>query len=169
VNILESLEHDETIRLTRNTLYPKDAYVAKSCDQVGRRTDRTIAATDGGVFERISQAINSARDLISQAHDLEVDQDYFTLVCPVLVVPDSTLWQVKYSDDGARVGPPEPISRTSYFIGKEWTVGGKLDSMTYSISHLEILTFSEIRDFVTKYLWNYVKQCNSAASRDSLD
>jgi hypothetical protein len=158
-------EGAESIRLISKTLYSKDAYVAKSADQVGRRNDGSITATDGGVFEKISQAINSSRDLISEAYLLEVSQeDRLTLVCPVLIVPDLTLWQIKYSDDGARIGSPEPANHVSYFIGKEWSVG----LMSYSISHLEILTFSEVSNFLTKYLWNYMRVCHSAMQRNAL-
>lgn len=148
----------KSIRAVKLTLYPEEEYVAKSADQIGRRGDRTIIANDGGVFEKISQAINSSRDLISAANDLEANEktEFLTFVCPVLVVPDSTLWQVKYSDDGARTGPPEPVKHVTYFIGKEWSVGSHLQRLSYSISHLEILTFSEINNFVTQYLTNYL-------------
>lgn len=148
----------KSIRAVKLTLYPEGEYVAKSADQIGRRSDRTIIANDGSVFEKISQAINSSRDLISAANDLEADEKtkFLTFVCPVLVVPDSTLWQVRYSDDGARTGPPEPIKHVSYFIGKEWSVGFHLQRLSYSISYLEILTFSEINNFVTQYLTSYL-------------
>lgn len=169
IRSLSHFEQAESIEVSRYSIYPEAAYVAKSADQVGRRNDGSITATDGGVFEKISQAINSSRDLISEAYDLDTkDNDSFTFVCPVLIVPDSTLWRVKYSDDGARDGAPEPINHVSYFIGKEWTVGSKLHSLTYSLSHLEVLTFSELRGFVTQYLWNYVKRCKSAIEIDAL-
>lgn len=148
----------KSIRAVKLTLYPEGEYVAKSADQIGRRNDRTIIANDGGVFEKISQAINSSTDLISAANDLDTDEktEFLTFVCPVLVVPDSTLWQVRYSDDGARMGPPEPVKHVTYFIGKEWSVGTNLQRLSYSISHLEVLTFSEINNFVTQYLAGYV-------------
>lgn len=155
--------NSKSLRNSGFNLYSKDEYVAKSTDQVGRRTDRTITASDGGVFEKISQAINSSRDLISEGYDLDAtEQSYLTFVCPVLVVPDSTLWQVKYSDDGARVGLPEPATHVSYFIGKEWTVGSGLYKLTYTISHLELITFSQVKEFVDKYLRDYITQVHSS-------
>lgn len=159
VSVGPALESNvKSIRAVKLTLYPEGEYVAKSADQIGRRSDRTIIANDGSVFEKISQAINSSRDLISAANDLEADEktEFLTFVCPVLVVPDSTLWQVRYSDDGARTGPPEPVKHVTYFIGKEWSVGSNLQRLSYSISHLEILTFSEINNFVTEYLTSYL-------------
>lgn len=166
---LTILESAESVRLTTNSLYLKGDYVAKSADQVGRaRHDNTIVATDGGVFEKISQAINASSALISEAHYLEIDdEDRYTFVCPVLIVPDSTLWTVKYSDDGGRIGAPELINHVSYFIGREWSTGG-VPSLSYTLSHLEILTFSEIKNFVTKYLHGYLDRCFRALQRNRL-
>ena len=76
------------------------------------------------------------------------------------------LWQVKYSDDGARIGPPEQINHVSYFIGKEWYIGPL--GFSYSISHLEILTFSEIKNFVSKYLFKYLELCFNTLKRRAL-
>lgn len=140
-------------------LYPIGQYVAKSADQVGRRPNGEILATDGGVFEKISQAINSAEGLISQAHYLETDCPVHTLICPVLVVPDGTLWQVKYDDNGSRLGPAEQVEQVPYFVGKEWTVGD-LHRITYTLSHLEIVTFSGIAGLIgrllNKHMWLFL-------------
>ncbi len=141
------MEISQSIRIQQFSLYPEKQFVAKSADQVGKRQDNgDITSTDGEVFDKISQAINSSRDLISEAHYLDTDiyPTYLTLVCPVLVIPDSSLWQVKYSDDGEQIGEPKQINHVSYYIGKEWTVGDKLHSLNYTISHLEIVTYSEI-------------------------
>jgi len=161
-------ESCKSIRVQQISLYPKEQFVAKSADQIGKRQDNgEITSTDGEVFDKISQAINSAIDLISEAHylDTSVFPFYLTLVCPVLVIPDLSLWQAKYSDDGEQIGEPEQINNISYFIGKGWTVGGKLDSQQYTLSHLEIVTYSEIKNFVETYLGDYIKLCSAVINR----
>jgi len=75
-----------------------------------------------------------------------------------LVVPDDTLWQIKYDEQGVRQGKPEKIKRISYFVGKEWSTGG-IQSLTYSISHLEIVTFSELKNFIWNYLMDHLQSC----------
>ncbi len=157
-------EFSRVIRLkTSNTLYPPREYVAKSADQVGRKQqDKSITSTDSGVFDKISQSINSAYDFVSEAQYLEIkDYSYFSLIFPVLVVPDNSLWQAKYDNQGVRQGKPELIRRVSYFMGKEWWTGG-IDAITYSISHLEIVTFSEIENFVSNYLLDHLDSCSWA-------
>ena len=142
------------------TLYGSRSYVAKSGDQVGRKQDKSITSTDSGVFDKISQSINSAYNFITEAQYLKInDYSYFTLIFPVLIVPDNKLWQANYDEQGVRQGEPERIRRASYFIGKEWSTGGA-DSITYSISHLEILTFTEIENFAKNYLFEYLDNCN---------
>lgn len=159
-------QSSENIRLPY-TLYPKDQYVAKSVDQVGRREhDKGIIATDGGVFDKINQANNSAKDLIEEAYYLEESKkDYYTFICPVLVIPDLALWQVKYSDDGSYDGLPEQVDHISYYIDKEWTVGNEPESLTYTMSHLEIVTVSWLRTFVEEYFRDLVNYCNKAYSK----
>lgn len=154
-------EFSRVVRLkTSNTLYSPRDYVAKSADQVGRKQqDKSITSTDSGVFDKISQSINSAYDFVSEAQYLEIREgSYFSLIFPVLVIPDDTLWQTKHDNQGVRQGKPELIRRSSYFIGKEWRTGG-INAITYSISHLEIVTFSEIENFVSNYLLDHVDSC----------
>lgn len=152
------IENSRSIKAQNElSLYPKDVFVAKSADQVGRNLNREITSTDGGVYDKISQAVNSCFDLISEAHYLNTEnsQNFLTLVCPVLVIPDASLWQVKYSDDGSQIGDPEHINHISYYIGKEWMVGSGFTSLSYKLSHLEIVTFSEIQVFIKKIADDY--------------
>lgn len=160
--------YSDNIRVQRYSLYSKGQFVAKSVDQIGKRLDGEFTtSTDGDMFDKISQAINSAIDLISEAHYLDTDYspDYLTLVCPVLVIPDSSLWQVKYSDNGEQIGEPEQINHTPYYIGKRWVVGDKIHSLHYTISHLEIVTYSEIQNFVEKHLGDYITICSAVTGR----
>jgi len=162
------IEFSRSIKVQQFSLYEKKQFVAKSADQVGKRNDNgEITSTDGEVFDKISQAINSSIDLITEAHYLHTDISpaYHTLVCPLLVIPDSSLWQAKYSDTGEQIEEPEQINHVSYYIGKEWTVGDKIHSLNYTLSHLEIVTFSEIQNFVEKYLGDYVKLCSAVINR----
>jgi len=90
-----SIEFSKSIKVRQMTLYPKGEFVAKSTDQIGRNQhDSKIVSNDSNVFDKISQAINSSIDLIAEAHylDTDISPAYMTLVCPVLVVPDATLW-----------------------------------------------------------------------------
>lgn len=168
------MENCRSIKVQNSTLYPKKQYVAKSVDQIGKRDNGEITSNDGEVFDKISQAINSSVDLISEAYylDTSIFPSYLTFICPVLVIPDSSLvipdsslWQAKYSDDGEQLGEPQQINRISYYVGKEWTIKGQLRPLTYTLSHLEVVTYSEIQSFVEEYLGNYMMLCSAFINR----
>jgi hypothetical protein len=80
-------EFSRSVRLpSGNTIYQKGDFVAKSGDQVGRKPDKTITSTDGDTFDKISQAINSAYDLVYEAQHIKITSNsYFSLIFPVLV------------------------------------------------------------------------------------
>ena len=89
------IDRNSNAKVTRlSTLYKMGEYVAKSTDQIGRRQhDDQFVSNDGDVFEKLSQAVNSAYDLISEAYNLKVHHrecEYSTMIFPVLVVPDNT-------------------------------------------------------------------------------
>jgi hypothetical protein len=162
------LEHSRSVRVAKFSLYKKDEFVAKSIDQVGKRQDNgEIKSTNMEVFDKISQAINSSVDLITEAHYLDTNESpfYLTLVLPVLVIPDFSLWQVKYNHDGSQMGEPEQIAHVSYYIGKIWTVGDKIDQLSHTLTHLEIVTNSEIPNFIDNYLNTHIDSCSAIIRR----
>lgn len=76
-------------------------FVAKSFDQVWKGIDDSVIAKDADVFKKITQASDSACDLISMTvNEKNNGQDSIMLISPVLIVPGDVLWQVDYSDDG---------------------------------------------------------------------
>lgn len=150
------IEHIQNERVYKYSLYHGKQYVAKAIDQIGKHNGE-ITTNDVEVFDKISQAINSAKDLISDAEYLDTDiySTYRTFICPVLVIPDNTLWQINYSDNGDVIEEPKKVKRSSYYIGKEWSIFHGSDSFSYTISHLEIVTFSELELFLKEYLGDY--------------
>ena len=143
-----------------NAFYPPANFVAKSVDQVGRREHNgEITASDGSAYEKMSQAVHSAYDLLHQAHFAEVNERLLTFVLPILVVPDDRLWSVKYDSSGARLGKPELVDRISLYVGQDWCIGQEFpekpsssDFETYTLSHLEIVTVSQLDNFLSKTL-----------------
>ncbi|MBD3669279.1 MAG: hypothetical protein HUJ29_00770 [Gammaproteobacteria bacterium] len=141
--------------------YKANEFVSKSCDQVGKKKSGTyheVIGTDSDVFEKISQAINSAYDLIATAHycaeRIHNEYDCISIVLPILVVPENRLWTIDYNQSGDILKDPIQNSRASYYIGKAWTIGDfeKGSSSTYGLSHLEVVTPSELDNLISDYL-----------------
>ena len=124
-------------------VYRKGELVGKHPDQVGRHVDgKTLITGDGEVYDKLSQAIHSSYDLINAAlFERDDGFDKASIILPVLVVPDSTIWLVPYEEDGTRKVDPLLVDRISLYVGKTWQVG---QVTNYTISHLEIVTYSAL-------------------------
>lgn len=124
------------------TIYQKDEPVGKSTDQLGKQANKDeLFTSDSDVFEKISQALNSSNDLIQEASCYqERASNNVSVIKPILVVPDGTLWQVVYDVDGNLNAGPEQVTYIPYFYGKSWTYSNRNGKKNYTISHLDIVT-----------------------------
>ncbi|MDO8031924.1 hypothetical protein O3297_00720 [Janthinobacterium sp. SUN128] len=116
------------------SLYPPNDYVGKASTQVGIN-GKAFISNDSEIFEKWGQAISSASDLIANAIWLEHRK---SIIIPVLVVPDDTLWAANYAEDGSPDGGPTQVNEVKFFIGDV----KKFDNpvFSYPISHLHIVT-----------------------------
>ena len=131
--------------------HPKSEYafqgpVGKSCVQVGKAPDGSIISTDADVFDKWSQALASAHDLADDAAEEGelTETEVFSLILPIVMVPDGTLWRVDYSADGSRCSDPKQIDRCSFYVGHTYEAGGRVRGTMLVLSHLEFVTLSGI-------------------------
>lgn len=128
--------------------------MAKSLAQVGRAKD-SLVASDADVFDKWSQSLASADDLMHRCyweggHETNGTRIASTVV-PAIVVPDGRLWSVEYSSSGERLSDPVPVAHRSFYVGKTYSME-KLTGASLTISHLEIFTFSGLASFITDTL-----------------
>ena len=145
----------ETLSVRGNhSLYKPGEPVGKSTVQVGRRDHNgKIFANDSELYEKWGQCLSSADDLIGHTYyDGEDDgKPYLSAIIPFVVVPNDRLWTATYDDDGNLTSGPEPTDRCSHFIGKDYEMD-KLAGAQITLSHVEIVTFEGMRNFVEDYL-----------------
>ena len=121
------------------SIYRVGEYVGKSTIQIGRNEQGDFTFGDSEVYDKWTQAINSAKDIIfaSFPNVTGTEVPIHTAIIPILVVPDKTLWVIDYADNGAvRVGPTQ-VDEAVYYIDKEYEspIG-----QPYKISHLHFYT-----------------------------
>jgi hypothetical protein len=154
-------------RSQHESIYAQGNYVAKSIGQVGRTPNGDLNASDDSIYEKVSQSLHSAYELIEDAHYLkhmekevpkQKKEDLAAFILPILVIPDERLWQVNYEPNGARQGIPILSQQVSYFVSKPWRVGYISDSeprfnnfVWYNLSHLEIVAFSFLEQLLENY------------------
>lgn len=128
--------------------------VGKSSVQVGKARDNSFETSDAEVFDKWSQALASAHDLAYGAavEGKERTRKVLSLVLPMVVVPDGTLWQAEYSDDGTRTRDPVAVDRCSFFVGRDYEAGDRLGGSMLTVSHLEFVTLSGLTDLAASLL-----------------
>lgn len=117
--------------------------VGKSTAQVRRSPAGDLVGGDEQVYDKWSQAFASATDLVSAAryaNDRNNDEDAFTVVIPVIVLSDDSLWVVDYATDGTP-GEPTKATTATLYVGRDY---GDAMGSTYTASHLEICTRSHV-------------------------
>jgi hypothetical protein len=134
-------------------VFQRNEFVGKSTAQIGRAKSGEIIAGDVEVYEKWSQALGSAFDLLSaSARDCEfVNADAAaTVVFPVLVIPDGTLWTVDYSSDGEQLGDPRQLDHCEVFLGKKFDA----TDFEYTASHLLIFTKTKFDGYLNRLAVN---------------
>jgi len=157
-NALSDSDKFSVRRIQKSDIYRVGEEVGKSCNQVGKKRGQgnkwKITANDHNVFDRISQAVNSAFDLID-ASSRDYNGEHVDFIVPILVVPDDSLWAVKYSETGVQSTPPRLLEECPIFLEQEWII--KKDSpfqsdIYYTLSHLDIVTISALSLYVERLL-----------------
>ncbi len=127
-----------------NSLYPPGELVGKSTAQVGKNSEGEFLSSDGEVYDKWSQALASANDLVIKAVNRYKESPggvCCTLILPVLVVSDETLWVADYSDDGELLADPQKVDEAQLYVGHEYC---QPRLVTYVASHLHVCTKSGI-------------------------
>jgi len=139
------------------SLYPINQPVGKSSEQIGKNAhDKSIISSDHGIYERWAQALSSADDLLQDAihsgekSDRGID---ISLILPILVVPDGTLWVTSFDHQGNVISEPSQANRCSYFVDRNYDPG-ILTRNEFKISHLEIVTLSGLEKLIDEIIGN---------------
>ena len=110
----------------------RTAFLRKLIDLVHKHALAGIAA---------AMAIEDYRALREEAtrYGEEHNGSFLSLVIPIVVIPDGTLWIGDYQENGARLGLPRQVDRCSYFVGQYYSAG-LLSGESLTPSHIEFVT-----------------------------
>jgi hypothetical protein len=143
----------EALRRERGLeLYLENGLVGKKVAQIRRDPSAAsgFKSADDEPYDKWSQALESAVDLVREAvlaHRGHGTTECYTLVLPVLVVSDETLWVVDYTESGRRAQSALPVQEAEIYLDREYEV---LPGRSYHISHLHLFTRSGFTSFVSR-------------------
>ena len=135
----------EVRKIGNQSLYKPDDMVGKAVIQVGViKSSGELTGDDSETFERVSQAINSAEELVVEAL-LNASPPLIRVVVPVIVVPNGTLFQADYDSAGNLTKQPHPVKEATLFLDHAWSTDkGMEGKLFYVMSHLHIVTFDSL-------------------------
>lgn len=149
---------DKSARILRpegpSGIYRPGDSTGKRTAQVCRLVSGAFKDDDRDSYEKWSQALASAADLINESVAAATDgQQALSLILPVLVVADGTLWVADYSEDGTRNGVVHPADAVELFVNREyvWELVAIPEPQLYRISHLHIYTRTGFAAFVQEF------------------
>ena len=147
---LPGAESSDTVRLVGpRSIYWQGGYVGKSTAQVGRNEKGEIKSADREVYDKWSQALSSASDLISRAawaHQERGVHSFLTVILPFLVVSDDTLWVADYSEEGVLQADPYQVEETTIFVDHR---DGPHMGPAFCMTHLHVCTRSHVKPMLT--------------------
>lgn len=68
-----------------------------------------------------------------------------TIILPILVVSDETLWVVDHAENGNVLSPPRQVETTEFYVNARYQIGQ--GDTYYAISHMHIFTKKGITEF----------------------
>ncbi len=137
----------------QESYYERGHTVGKHTVQIARSLQNEIITGDAESFDKWSQAIASAGDLVSEAesaHEGSPNNLRLSVILPVLVVPDGTLWVADFDPDGVPTGTPRQDTTAEVFVDKcHWST-----PLSYTISHLHVVTVSGLETLLAGFAEN---------------
>ena len=154
-------------KLTENSIYghSSNRIVCKSLNQVWKKQENNkdvtgkVVANDGEIYDKWAQAVSSAHDILNQeCYQLsksDSDLDCQTVIIPILVVPDNSIYKVVFDETGNVKGDSEIVEYISYFLGTELKIdttrlkhNGEADQPSYTLSHLEVVSLNKLHNII---------------------
>jgi hypothetical protein len=130
-------------------------------EPVGRHTDQpfkddkgNLSSSDSATFEKWLQAVNGCNDLLIEIIRAPHSERGVHAIVPLLVIPEGTLWQVDYDDNGQVTEPPREVDKTTLILRHAWTAHTGSAPLSYDISHLEIATLPSLQHRVSSLILN---------------
>jgi hypothetical protein len=145
-----------------SNIYSPNCFVGKSIVRIERSETgkppnvivRYTSSKDQEIYDRWSQALASATDLVLEARHYAAKYDVphtFTVVLPVLVVPNRALWSAEYDENGRLTGAPAEVEQCELFVSREIDVPQEFAELPPSIfifSHIHFFTIDGFANFL---------------------
>lgn len=143
-------------------MYPTECFVGKSIIRIERSeigkppniVTKYASSKDQEIYDRWSQALASATDLVLEARHNAAKYDLahvFTIIMPVVVLPNRVLWFVEYDENGSLIHDPMEVDQCELFVAREIAVPAEFTELPpspFTFSHIHFFTIAGFADFL---------------------
>jgi hypothetical protein len=150
--------------LQPSEIYPADSFVGKSIIRIDRSETgkppntiiRYVGSKDQEIYDRWSQALASAKDLVFEARHYGGQyklSHVFTVILPMVVLPNRALWCAEYDENGKLLDQPTEVDEGEFFVAREIEVPGEfaeLPPTVFNFSHIHFFTINGFANFLLK-------------------
>jgi hypothetical protein len=143
----------------KSDFYCAGGFVGKSVFRAKRGDGKGLLKRegDGEIFERYAQALSSSVELAGRACVAAIQRQpterfVWSVILPVVVVPEEALWIVKYDNEGNFDGKPEQTDGCEIYTANGIQTGlpDRPDLRhEFRFSHVHILTLRGFSEFLT--------------------
>lgn len=140
-----------TSRVRSGLAYAEDGFVGKSVLRPESISDAKLRArsSDAEIYGKWSQAVASAHDLLTEA--IASKQWLFTVVLPVVIVPEDTLWTASYDPAGNLAMDPAPSTGCSFYVGHQYQLhDATRNTQPATLSHIHFFTLPGFAVFLAR-------------------
>lgn len=146
-----------TIPVKNSAIFPKSEFVGKSVGKLrppkgsaksGALNEGYALTNDSELYDPWSQAVAHAATIAKSATDRpreptsgKAANPRFTICLPVVVLPDQTLWAVKYDENGEMEGEPALVNQCDVYRDQRFTLVEQQGFFqTFDVSHFRFCT-----------------------------
>ncbi len=145
-----------TRRVANSRVYRQGHFTGKSVIRLKPSNNKDsiqgyTKTSDAEVYDGWDQALSSAYDVCKSASEYArkfSKRHFFTVTIPVVVVPDESLWMLKYDDDGIARSEPCLTDNCPFFVDRGLSITGWNADQKFSLSHIHFCTLSGFKSLV---------------------
>lgn len=148
-----------TRRAITQQFYEEGKFVGKSLVRVREKNGRLETDTNADIYDRWAQAVASSVELAEGARSFasEMSRAFSSLVLPVVVVPDGTLWKATYDADGRIGEAPAVVEECEFFVGRKLNLGRQ----PFVLTHIHFVTLSGLESLLSRFwkhnnVWDWI-------------
>lgn len=141
-----------TARTSVATAFGRGLFVGKSIIRGGG----SARQNEGEVFDKWTQALSSANDVVKDAMSAAKPTGggvFLSVVLPIVVFPDKTLWTASFDQDGKLDDDPKQTDCCHFFVGQRYTREAEAVGIyhPYLISHISFFTIAGLNIFLRSF------------------